>query len=128
MEQVATPGRWAFVVIDRKLPDVTRDGEPQSGAARVTRPRALEAVKRVEHRFQVWFGDPGAAITNLLHAVVTGDEPIGGVPCVKIEGRQDDVLVTIWVDRQTFLIRQLVGTRPVDEGLARALLAGGKTE
>ena len=59
---------------------------------------------------------PGAAITELLHPVVTGGEPVAGVECVKIEGRQGDVLVTIWVDRNSFLIRQLAGTRQIEDG------------
>jgi outer membrane lipoprotein-sorting protein len=59
---------------------------------------------------------PGPPITNLLHPAVTGGEPIAGVECVKIEGRQEEVLVTIWVDRQSFLIRQLTGTRLIESG------------
>src|SRR4051794_26206864 len=65
---------------------------------------------------------PGPAVINLLHAVVTGGEPIAGVECVKIEGRQDDVLVTLWVDRQSFLIRQLLGSRPIDNGTTRTTI------
>jgi hypothetical protein len=65
---------------------------------------------------------PGPAVTNLLHPVVTGGEPIAGVECVKIEGRQGDVLVTIWVDRQTFLIRQLAGSRPLENGTTQTTI------
>jgi hypothetical protein len=65
---------------------------------------------------------PGLAVTQLLHPVVTGAEPIGGVECVKVEGRQDDVLVTIWVDRQSFLIRQLSGSRPIDNGTTQTTI------
>jgi outer membrane lipoprotein-sorting protein len=59
---------------------------------------------------------PGQGITSLLHPVVTGGEPVAGVECVKIEGRQNDVLVTILVGRQDFLIRQLAGARQIESG------------
>jgi hypothetical protein len=65
---------------------------------------------------------PGPAVTNLLHPVVTGGEPIAGVECVKVEGRQEDVLVTLWVDRRTFLIRQLAGSRLIDNGTTQTTI------
>jgi hypothetical protein len=59
---------------------------------------------------------PGPGITNVLHPVVTGGESVAGVECVKIEGRLNDVLVTIWVGRPDFLIRQLAGSRETESG------------
>ena len=40
----------------------------------------------------------------------------GVTDTLPFEGRQEEVLVTIWVDRQSFLIRQLAGTRQIESG------------